>query len=68
MPRRTVFVYNFEDVTEEGIVPDVPTTVRRSKADCPKVRCPLAVWECMHDLCVCVLGTGGAWVWAVCQV
>ena len=37
LPRRMAFVYDFEEVTDEGIVPDVPTTVRRSKLDCPKV-------------------------------
>lgn len=36
MPRRMAFVYEFE-ADEFGIVPDIPTTVRRSKADCPQV-------------------------------
>lgn len=30
------FVYEFE-ADEYGVVPDIPTTLRRSKADCPKV-------------------------------
>mmetsp|Transcript_30533 Transcript_30533/g.79479 ORF Transcript_30533/g.79479 Transcript_30533/m.79479 type:complete len:577 (+) Transcript_30533:39-1769(+) len=36
LPRRMAFVYDFEEVSDEGFVPDVPTTVRRSKVDCPK--------------------------------
>ncbi len=36
LPRRMAFVYEFE-VDEFGVVPDIPTTVRRSKADCPQV-------------------------------
>ena len=34
LPRRTAFVY---DLNESGPSSDVPTTVRRSKADCPPV-------------------------------
>ena len=38
LPRRTAFVY---DLDESGPTSDVPTTVRRSKADCPPVSlCP----------------------------
>lgn len=34
LPRRMAFVYDLEDV--ESL--DIPTTLHRSKADCPKVR------------------------------
>jgi IK cytokine len=34
MPRRTAFVYDMDD-PEAG---DIPTTLRRSKEDCPKVQ------------------------------
>lgn len=54
LPRRTAFVYDFDEVTDEGFVPDVPTTVRRSKQDCPKVGCVWVwVWACLR-LCACV--------------
>lgn len=36
LPRRMAFVYDFE-ADEYGVVQDIPTTVRRSKADCPTV-------------------------------
>jgi hypothetical protein len=35
LPRRTAFVYDFDPDTGGG---DVPTTLRRSKADCPPVQ------------------------------
>lgn len=35
LPRRTAFVYELED-SEYGS--DIPTTLRRSKLDCPPVR------------------------------
>ena len=37
LPRRTAFVYDMEDSYVE-----IPTTLRRSKDDCPKVWCFLA--------------------------
>ena len=39
LPGRTVFVFELEGA--DG--PDLPTTLRRSKADCPPVCCPLLV-------------------------
>lgn len=39
LPRRTAFAYEFEPEEDTGLDTDVPTTVRRSKADCPQVRC-----------------------------
>ncbi|GFH06585.1 uncharacterized protein HaLaN_01239, partial [Haematococcus lacustris] len=35
LPRRMAFVYEFE-ADENGQVADIPTTLRRSKADCPQ--------------------------------
>ena len=35
LPRRTAFVYELEI---DGFNSDIPTTLRRSKADCPPVR------------------------------
>jgi IK cytokine len=35
LPRRTAFMYDFDPETGGG---DVPTTLRRSKADCPPVQ------------------------------
>jgi IK cytokine len=40
LPRRTAFVYDFDPDTGGG---DVPTTLRRSKADCPPVQVRAAV-------------------------
>jgi hypothetical protein len=47
MPRRMAFVYEFE-ADEFGVVPDIPTTVRRSKADCPQV-CHLIALGAVRD-------------------
>lgn len=41
-PRRTAFVYEFES-EDPALDSDVPTTLRRSKADCPQVRTPSRV-------------------------
>lgn len=37
LPRRTAFVYEFEGEDAEALESDLPTTLRRSKADCPLV-------------------------------
>lgn len=42
-PRRTAFVFEFEEGSS-----DVPTTLRRSKADCPVVQ------VCVVTVCTCV--------------
>lgn len=34
LPRRTAFMYELDD---DGFNADIPTTLRRSKADCPPV-------------------------------
>ena len=34
LPKRTAFVYELDN---DGANPDIPTTLRRSKADCPPV-------------------------------
>lgn len=58
LPRRTAFVYDF-DPTSENYQNDIPTTLRRSKADCPPVQvghilvlqhvtCTVASEDCMH--------------------
>lgn len=36
LPRRVAFVYDMEQGAESL---DIPTTLHRSKADCPKVQC-----------------------------
>lgn len=36
LPRRTAFAYDLDDDADGGL--DIPTTLYRSKADCPKVR------------------------------
>lgn len=58
LPMRTAFVYDLE---EQDSNTDVPTTLRRSKEDCPPVRsllsCPAA--ELMYvPVCVCVHSCG----------
>ena len=45
LPRRTAFVYDFDPETGGG---DVPTTLRRSKADCPPVQVRLK--PCMYGI------------------
>lgn len=35
LPRRTAFVYEFDPEEASGLDTDIPTTLRRSKADCP---------------------------------
>lgn len=54
MPRRMAFVYDFDEVTDEGYVPDVPTTLRRSKVDCPKVG-RVVLWSTHVHPCTCQL-------------
>ena len=46
LPGRTVFVFELEGA--DG--PDLPTTLRRSKADCPPVRCLLLLEMLSWDL------------------
>jgi len=43
-PGRTAFVYELDGGGGAGGAPDIPTTLRRSRADCPPVR--LSPVEC----------------------
>jgi IK cytokine len=44
LPRRTAFVYELDG---DAFASDIPTTLRRSKADCPPVRPASALYlEC----------------------
>lgn len=47
-PRRMAFVFEF-DSEEAEFNADVPTTLRRSKADCPQVRAPGPACVPMRD-------------------
>ena len=56
LPRRTAFVYDMEG----GETLDIPTTLHRSKADCPKVKkniasLPLDTRAALSMLATCTL-------------
>lgn len=47
LPRRTAFVY---DLDEQEVGSDVPTTLRRSKEDCPPVSSSFLHKQCLTGL------------------
>ncbi len=45
LPGRTAFVYELEDGAAAA---DIPTTLRRSRADCPPVQAPVLLISRVH--------------------